>query len=259
MVLKYLILNPLIGFVLGARQVMFILAKTLLTCLKGPHRPRDVLNHMNTIGCGSLPIIAISTAFAGFVVTGELAHQMDTALHTVEMLPGFSGQFVFRELGIVIPALLLVSKVGAATTAEVGSMKVTEQIDALRLLQIDPVEYLVYPRFVASIVVIACLTLISIFVTLSAAIAVAVLRYNFSIAEYVNALAHFVSGKDVVCALVKGMTFGAVMPIISCFYGFNCGGGAEGVGSATTNSVVTSTIIVIVLDFLLTFAFSMVL
>lgn len=254
-----IILRPIIGLFLGAREVLYILSKTLLTCVKGPYRPREILGYMYSIGIGSLPIITISTAFAGFVITSELAYQMDTALHTVEMLPGFSGQFVFRELGIVIPALLLVSKVGAATTAEVGSMKVTEQIDALRLLQIDPIEFLVYPRFVASIVVIACLTIVSIFVTLACAIAVAVLRYNFGILEYLNALAHFVNGMDLVCALVKGMVFGAVVPIISCFYGFNCSGGAEGVGSATTNSVVTSTIIVITLDFLLTFAFSLVL
>lgn len=259
MVLKYLLLNPLINLFLGSREVLMILYKTLFTCIKGPYRVREIIGHMYTIGVGSLPIITISTAFAGFVVTGELAHQMDTALHTVEMLPGFSGQFIFRELGIVIPALLLVSKVGAATTAEVGSMKVTEQIDALRLLQIDPIEYLVYPRFVASVIVIACLTLISIFVTLACAIAIAVLQYNFSTLEYLNALSKFVSNMDLVCALAKGVVFGAVVPIISCYYGFNCSGGAEGVGSATTNSVVTSTIIVIVLDFLLTFAFSLIL
>lgn len=259
MLLKRYMLTPALLFLIGSREVAYILWRTLLTCLKGPYRGREIVQHMYSIGVLSLPIIVVSTAFAGFVVTSELANQMDRALHTVEMLPGFSGQFVFRELGIVIPALLLVSKVGAATTAEVGSMKVTEQIDALRLLQIDPIEYLVYPRFVASVIVITCLTLISIFVTLSCAIGLAVVHYNFSTAEYLNALSKFVSNKDLVCAVIKGVCFGAVVPIISCFYGFNCGGGAEGVGRATTNSVVTSTIIVIVLDFLLTFAFSMVL
>lgn len=259
MPLNRLLLTPIFNFIIGTREVLYIFWRTLVTCLKGPHRGREIVQHMYSIGVLSLPIIVISTAFAGFVVTSELAHQMDRALHTVEMLPGFSGQFVFRELGIVIPALLLVSKVGAATTAEVGSMKVTEQIDALRLLQIDPIEYLVYPRFVASIIVITCLTLVSIFVTLACAIGLAVLSYNFSTSEYLNALSKFVSNRDLVCAVFKGVTFGAVVPIISCFYGFNCGGGAEGVGRATTNSVVTSTILVIVLDFILTFAFSMVL
>jgi len=253
------LLHPVFKAYFTARDILFIFLRTILTCVKGPYRPREVLLHMNLMGVNSLPIIAISTAFAGFVVTSEIARQMDSALHTVEMIPGFSGQFVFRELGIAIPALLLVSKVGASTTAEVGSMKVTEQIDALRLLQIDPVEYLVYPRFVASVFVTACLTLISIFVTLACAIAVAIMGYNFSLLEYLNTLTHFISHMDLICAVIKGAVFGAVIPIISCYYGFNCGGGAEGVGSATTNAVVTSTIVVIVLDFLLTFAFSFIL
>lgn len=243
----------------AVHEVLSILRKTLVTCFKGPYRAREIIQHMHTIGVGSLPILAVSTAFAGFVITGEMAHQMDRVLHTVEMMPGFSGQFVFRELGVVIPAMILVGKVGAATTAEVSTMKVTEQIDALRLLQIDPIEYLVYPRFVASIIVITCLTIISIAITLSAAIAVSVLRYNFSVLEYLNALTKFVTFNDLTSALVKGMVFGGVMPIISCFYGFNCTGGADGVGQATTNSVVTASIIVIILDFILTFVFSLVL
>ena len=256
MIMRTVILDPFWDMIVAIRGISYILSRTLVTCLKGPYRPREILQYMYSIGVQSLPIVVISTAFAGIVVTGEIAYHMDIALHTVEMIPGFSGQFIFRELGIAIPALLLVSKVGASTTAEVGSMKVTEQIDALRLLQIDPIEYLVYPRFVASIIVIACLTLISIFVTLVCAIAVAVLKYNFSVLEYLNVLAKFISNKDLLCAVVKGMVFGAVIPVISCFYGFNCSGGAEGVGNATTNSVVTSTTIVIVLDFVLTFAFS---
>ena len=108
----------------------------------------------------------ISTAFAGLVVTNEIAWHMDRALHTVAMIPGFTGQFILRELGIAIPALLLVAKVGASITAEVGSMKVTEQIDALKLLGIDPINYLVFPRFIASIFSGACLVLIAAGVTL---------------------------------------------------------------------------------------------
>ncbi|MGE4234338.1 MAG: MlaE family ABC transporter permease [Bacteriovoracia bacterium] len=243
-------------FVETAQGLGQILAKTLYTCIKGPYRDKEVFHHMYFMGIKSLPIITISTGFAGLVVTREIAYHMDLALHSVEMIPGFSGQFVFRELGIAIPALFLVSKVGAATAAEISTMQVTEQIDALRLLQIDPVEYLVYPRFVASVIVSASLILISIFVTLAAAIFVAVFKYNFSVLEYLNTLTHFISLKDLLWTLIKGMTFGGVIPIVSCYYGFQCKGGAEGVGHSTTNSVVTSTILIIILDFILTFAFS---
>jgi phospholipid/cholesterol/gamma-HCH transport system permease protein len=219
-------------------------------------RMPDILASTVQIGISSLPIISVATAFSGLVVTNEIAWHMDKALHTVQMIPGFTGQFIMRELGIAIPALLLVAKVGASITAEVGSMKVTEQIDALKLLGIDPVSFLVFPRFVASVFASACLTLISMAVTLGCAMTVSVYRYNFVGLEFLNALRHFVGPKDLVCALVKGLVFGAVIPVVSCAYGFRCKGGAEGVGTATTNSVVASTIAVITLDFILTFVFT---
>jgi phospholipid/cholesterol/gamma-HCH transport system permease protein len=207
----------------------------------------------------SLPIIVLSTAVAGSVVTHEIAWHMDAALHTVSMIPGFSGQFIFRELGIAIPAMLLVSKVGASITAEVGTMKITEQIDALKLLGIDPFDYLVFPRFVAALISGACLTIISVSITIGCAIAVAVTSYNFSVLEFLNALRHFIGVRDIFCALVKGISYGAVIPIISCAYGFRCQGGASGVGTATTNSVVSATVIIILLDFLLTYLFTWIL
>jgi phospholipid/cholesterol/gamma-HCH transport system permease protein len=239
-------------------DVLSLFGQTVKLAFTTRLRSREALQAVVQIGVGSLPIIVISTAFAGIVVTREMAYHMDLALHTVQMMPGFSGQFILRELGIAIPALLLVAKVGASITAEVGSMKVTEQIDALRLLGIDPVGYLVVPRFFGSILASVCLTLIASAVTLGCAILVAVVRYGFSFLEYVNALHHFVGGKDLACALVKGAVYGAVIPVISCSYGFRCEGGAEGVGSATTDSVVASTLAIILLDFVLTYVFTQV-
>jgi phospholipid/cholesterol/gamma-HCH transport system permease protein len=226
---------------------------------RGPWRAPETAQAVVQLGLGSLPIITASTAFSGLVISQEIAWHMDQALHTTSMIPGFTGQFVLRELGVAIPALLVVAKAGAAMTAEVGSMKVTEQLDALRLLRIDPVEYLVFPRFVACIVSLACLTLIAIATTLLCALAVAVFGYGFSTLEYLNALRAFVTPLDLVSALVKGLVFGAVIPLLSCAYGFRCRGGAEGVGTATTNSVVASTTTLILLDFVLTFVFSRVL
>ena len=154
--------------------------QTVRVGFRRPWRWKEILQATVQIGVESLPIITIATAFAGLVVTNEIAWHMDEALHTTSMIPGFTGQFIIRELGIAIPSLLLVAKVGAAITAEVGSMKITEQIDALKLLRIDPVGYLVFPRLVACIFSTACLTLISIAVTLSCAVWMAMVRYNFS-------------------------------------------------------------------------------
>ena len=241
-----------------AREFLGITTRAARWAVRGKWRRDEILHHVVHHGIGSIPIIGISTAFAGLVVTQEIAFHMDHALHTTSMIPGFTGQFIMRELGIAVPALLIVSKVGASMTAEIGGMKVTEQIDALELLGIDPVGYLVFPRWIAGIIATVRLTLVALAVTLACAILMAVAKFNFSWLEYVNNLRHFVGLKDLACALVKSMAYGAVTPLIACTYGFRCRGGAQGVGSATTESVVSATIAVIVLDFVLTYLFTLV-
>ena len=232
--------------------------RCLILALRGTCRRDEFLQEVVHIGLDSLPIITISTAFSGMVVTDEIAYHMHSALSNISIVPGLTGQFIMRELGITVPALLLVSKVGASMTAEVGSMKITEQVDALRLLKIDPVAYLVLPRWLASIVATVCLTVIAIMTTLLFSTTISVLKYGFSYAEYINMFRKFVSAWDVICALVKSVVFGAVIPILACAYGFRCKGGAQGVGETTTNSVVTSTLAVIILDFVITYFFSLV-
>jgi phospholipid/cholesterol/gamma-HCH transport system permease protein len=240
-----------------ARDFWSIATRTIGWTFHGKWRRDEILQHLVTHGIGSIPIIGISTAFAGLVVTQEIAFHMDHALHTTSMIPGFTGQFIMRELGIAVPALLIVAKVGASMTAEIGGMKITEQVDALKLLGIDPVGYLVFPRWITGIIATVSLTLIALAVTLSCAILMAVAKFNFSSLEYVNNLRHFVGLKDLACAVVKAVAYGAVTPLIACTYGFRCQGGAQGVGSATTESVVSATIAVIVLDFVLTYLFTL--
>lgn len=226
---------------------------TLKEMFRFPWRWDEIIRASVDIALGSLPIIAISTTFAGLVVTHEIAWHMKEALQTTSMIPGFTGQFILRELGVAVPALLLVSKVGASIAAEVSSMKVTEQLDALRLLRIRTISYLVFPRWVATVLALVCLTLISIGITLICAMGVAVYQYGFGTYEYINMFRRFVGLDDLIGAIVKSTVFGTVIPIVSCVYGFRCAGGAQGVGNATTQSVVTSTLLVISLDFLLTY------
>jgi phospholipid/cholesterol/gamma-HCH transport system permease protein len=240
-----------------SRDLVDIGLQTLRWTFRGKWRREEILSHVVSQGLGSIPIIAVSTAFAGLVVTQEIAFHMDHALQTTSMIPGFTGQFITRELGIAVPALLIVAKVGASMTAEIGGMKVTEQIDALKLLGIDPVGYLVFPRWIASMIATTCLTLIALAVTIFCAILMAVAKFHFSWLEYVNNLRHFVGLTDLLGALVKSLAYGAVIPLIACTYGFRCQGGAHGVGSATTESVVSETIAVIVLDFILTYLFTL--
>jgi phospholipid/cholesterol/gamma-HCH transport system permease protein len=141
-------------------------------------------------------------------------------------------------------------------TAELASMKITEQLDAFRLLRIDVVSDHIFPRWVACIISTVCLTMISIAITLLIAMFTAVTKYHFNSDEYLNTLAQFISSMDLFCALTKAAVFGMIIPPISSAYGLICGGGAQGVGQATTDAVVTATLAVITLDFVLTAIFT---
>jgi len=233
-----------------------LLKKLFQQLSTGPHRQKEMLSQMETIGLGSLPIISIATGFTGLVMTSEIAWHMDFALSNVSMIPGFTGQFVFRELGIAVPALLIVSKVGASMTAELASMRITEQLDAFKLLKIDVVSYHIFPRWVACTLSTICLTLISVTITIIIAMLTAVMKYHFNSQEYLNTLAQFINSSDLLCAITKATVFGMVIPPIACAYGLKCEGGAQGVGQATTDAVVTATLAVITLDFILTAFFS---
>lgn len=135
-------------------------------------------------------------------------------------------------------------------------MQVTEQIDALRMLGIDPVRFLVVPRLIACIVGGLLLSLIANLVCLYCAMLVSEISLGYSAGSFLTGMRAFVSFRDIVFASLKGATFGAVIPLVSCFFGFRCRSGAEGVGLATTNSVVASSVAIIVLDFVLTYVFS---
>lgn len=236
-----------------AFQLLQKLFKQLST---GPHRQKEMMQQMETIGLGSLPIISIATGFTGLVMTSEIAWHMDFALSNVSMIPGFTGQFVLRELGIAVPAMLIVSKVGASMTAELASMRITEQLDAFKLLKINVVSYHIFPRWAACTISTVCLTMISITITLLIAMFTAVTKYHFNSQEYMNTLAQFINSVDLLCALTKSTVFGLVIPPIACAYALKCDGGAQGVGQATTDAVVTATLAVITLDFILTAFFS---
>lgn len=223
-----------------------------------PWRVPELMKQIVELGIGSLPIILISTVFAGMVITHEIAWHMERALHSLSMIPGFTGLFIIREMGVAIPAMLMISKVGASITAEISTMKITEQLEALRLLKIDLTEYLLFPRWLASILAMVSLTLFSICVTMFFAVLIAVIHFHFNTMEYINNLRQFVDITDLFLAFTKALVFGAVFPVISAAYGLRARGGAQGVGNATTESVVTSTVVIICLDFCITFLFTII-
>jgi len=172
------------------------------------------------------------------------------------MVPGFAALLILRELGAVVTALLVTSRVGAGLAAEVGSMQITEQIDALKMLGIDPVRFLAVPRFVACVVSGVLLTVIANVVCLLCAMFVSQLKLGYTAGSFLMGMRAFVQFQDMIFAMIKGAAFGAVIPVMSCFYGFRCQSGAEGVGLATTNSVVATSVSIIMIDFVLSWVFS---
>ncbi len=219
-------------------------------------RWKETLEQLHFIANGSLSIIVFCVCFAAIVTIIESSFHMKIVIQNDSMVPGFAAMLILRELAVVVTALLLTSRVGAGIAAEVGTMKVTEQIDALKMLGIPPSTYLVIPRLIACTLGTVMLVVVANMACLFSAMAVSNSYLGYPPAIFLTAMRRFVQFQDLILAIVKAAVFGAVIPLISCYFGFRCESGAEGVGRATTNSVVVGSIAVIVLDFILSYAFS---
>ncbi len=233
-----------------------LLSSTLKALLRPPLRLKDILNQLYFVANQSVVIIVFCVSFAAMVTIIEASFHMKLVLQNDSLVPGFAALLILRELGAVVAALLLTSRVGAGIAAEVGSMKVTEQIDALKMLSIDPIKFLVVPRLVACTLGGVLLSAISNATCIYGAMLVSTMKLGYSSGSFLAAMSRFVVFQDVIFALIKGGAFGAVIPLVSCYYGFRCKPGAEGVGFATTSAVVTSSVAIIILDFILTWIFS---
>jgi phospholipid/cholesterol/gamma-HCH transport system permease protein len=245
--------------IFGARETrdfVLLVAETLICSVTPPYRVRDIVRQFYFIGNQSAVIIAFCVCFAAMVTIIEASFHMKLVIQNDTMVPGFAALLILRELGSVVMALLVTSRVGAGIAAEVGSMQVTEQIDALRMLGINPVRYIVAPRFVACLLAGFVLSIIANLVCLLGAMVVSTWKLGYTAGGFIAAMRTFVQFQDLIFASLKGAVFGAVIPLFSCFHGFRCRAGAEGVGLATTNSVVATSIAIIILDFLLTYLFS---
>ena len=233
-----------------------LLAQSLVASLSPPFRVRDTLRQIYFMANQSLIIVLLCVSFAAMVTIIESAYHMKLVVQSDEMVPGFAALLILRELGVVVAALLVTSRVGAGIAAEVGSMTVTEQVDALRMLGIDPVRYLVVPRLVASIISGMLLSVVSNIVCLFGAFLVSAIKLGYTYGTFVVAMSRFVNLQDLFFAIIKGGCFGAAIPLFACFFGFRCKAGAEGVGFATTSSVVATSIAIIVMDFVLSYIFT---
>jgi phospholipid/cholesterol/gamma-HCH transport system permease protein len=204
----------------------------------------------------SLVIIVFCVSFAAVVTILESSYHMKMVIQNDSMVPGFAALLILRELGAVVTALLLTSRIGAGYASEVGTMQITEQIDALKMLGIEPMNFIVAPRFLACIVGGMMLTVIANMTCIFSAMAVSQSYLGYTPTMFLTSMSRFVQFRDIFFATAKGACFGAVIPLVACYFGFRCQEGAEGVGRATTNTVVVASISIIVIDFILSYIFS---
>jgi len=230
-------------------KIFMLFFETIYWMITPPFEKKNVLNQMENIGIKSLPVVLITGAFTGMVLVVQTYYQFRrlSVESGVGAVVGFS---MTRELGPVLTALILAGRVGAAITAEIGSMKVTEQIDALKAMAVSPVKYLVVPRFISCATLLPILTVFSDFMGILGGYFVGVKMMGITGAFFLDNL-KFVNPSDIVNGLIKAMVFGMIIAIVSCYRGFITQGGAAGVGRATTISVVASCMLILVSDFFL--------
>ncbi len=218
---------------------------------RGPHYADDIAIQMDIIGVGSLPIVILTGFFSGLVITMQMSRALAEYGAT-----GQVGQIVaitlVRELGPVLTALLVAGRNASGIASELGSMKVTEQIDAMRALGTDPVQKLVTPRMIATCVMLPMLTIIADFVGMVGGFVIAYFSLSLSASQYWTSAYQALEYNDIVQGLLKPFVFAFVISLVGCFYGLRTSGGTQGVGRATTQAVVIASVWVFVITAFLT-------
>ena len=223
-------------------------------CFLPPYYPRIMLAQMIEIGYFSLPVVGLTAVFAGMVLalqsyTGFARFSAEGAIANVVVLS------ITRELAPVLGGLMIAGRVGAAMAAEIGTMRVTEQIDALTTLSTNPIKYLVVPRLIAAVVMLPALIFVADIIGVFGGFLVSVYKLGFNPSLYLQNTYDFVQTLDIVSGLVKASVFGFLVALMGCYHGYHSKGGAQGVGAATTNSVVSASILILCFNYILTEAF----
>lgn len=224
--------------------------QVLIHFLKGKINRRNTIEQMAAVGPASLLIALLTAAFVGMVFTIQVAREfIDLGAGTA--VGGVLAISLSRELAPVLTAVVLAGRVGSAFAAEIGTMKVTEQIDALYVLRTDPIDYLVIPRVIACCLMLPILTILSLFTGMAGGMLIADSLYGIPNSVFLNSAKNFLSVWDLCSAPIKGFFFGALISVIGCSWGLTTAGGAKGVGQSTTTAVVTSLLMIFISNFFL--------
>jgi phospholipid/cholesterol/gamma-HCH transport system permease protein len=240
-----------LAFLEESGKVMLLFLKTLAFIFRPPFDIRNLLKQIEYVGVKSIPVVLITGGFTGMVLalqsyTGFKRFNAEAFVATVVALS------MTRELGPVLCGLMVSGRVGSAMAAELGTMQVTEQIDALYTLAINPVKYLVVPRFLASLIIMPILTTFADIIGIMGGYLVSVMLLGSNPTVYVRRTYDYLDLEDVYIGLLKACIFGMIIATIGCYQGMNTRGGAEGVGKATTNAVVISSLLILIANYFTT-------
>jgi len=238
------------GIVTEIGRVIMFLVHTVRWTFSWPFYAKNVLKQMEQIGFNSIPVVLTTALSTGMVLalqsyTGFKRFGAETLIGTVVSLS------MTRELGPVLTGLMVAGRAGASMAAELGTMRVTEQIDALSTLATNPMKYLVVPRFIASTLMMFFLTALGMIIGITGGYFVGVKVLGTNPVTYINNSIDYTEVSDIWYGLIKALVFGAVVGLIGCYKGFSTQGGAEGVGKATTGAVVVSCMLILILDYFL--------
>lgn len=233
----------------GQATIMFL--QTLRYILRGQLSLPEAFRQANMIGLGSLYVVGVTGLFTGFAMSLQISKELaafgaDTAVGGVVALA------LIREIGPITAGVMVAGRVGSAMAAELSSMIVSEQIDALKIMRVDPVQFLVVPRFLAALVMMPALSIYSMFLGLGGAIFIAQVKANIPPETFLDSVKQTVVGTDFITHIVKSLVFATIIIFFSCSIGLSARGGAEDVGHATTRAVVWTMTIIFIVNYIIT-------
>lgn len=240
-----------LAFLASVGRLAMFAGSAFATAWRPPYYPRIIFRQMLEIGYYSLPVIGLTAIFTGAVLalqsySGFSRFSAESSIAIVVVLS------ITRELGPVLAGLMVAGRIGAAFAAEIGTMRVTEQIDALVTLSTNPFKYLVFPRLLAGIVMLPCLVLVADIIGVMGGYLVSIHKLGFAPGPYINNTFEYLEARDVVSGLVKAGVFGFIITLMGCYHGYYSGRGAQGVGAATTNAVVSASVLILLSNYIVT-------
>ncbi|MBP6985153.1 MAG: ABC transporter permease [Alphaproteobacteria bacterium] len=243
-----------LSFLATSGRLSLFIGRVFFIGARPPYYYNQFWRQLIDIGYYSLPVVGLTAIFTGMVLalqsyTGFSRFSAESSIPTVVVLS------VTRELGPVLAGLMVAGRMGAAMAAEIGTMRVTEQIDALTTLSTDPIKYLVMPRILAGIIVLPLLVFVADIIGVFGGYLISTYKLGFNPANYMSKTIEFLEAKDVISGLVKASVFGFIISTMGCYHGYSSKGGAQGVGAATTHAVVSASIMILIFNYLLTAIF----